>query len=244
MKKLTPPEPIDDDDWGCTHTEFVDGGNGPLIKACIVSIEKLDAIAKELTRSVLDTSWMMSLDKGTQRTYKYTAEETAQALVVIFNEINSDEGIGLEFGEVMVSMGSSRSLSQVFKHISLPIAELWKPQKKQNEGFDFHTTCPQYFINFGEAKYSGVSNPHGNAIKQANEFINVEKHFRDRAHLKDLTEPSCINNLDSDNYGVVAAFSINSENHESIMKNAVNSVKNTDLMKNAKVIYLVGVVCK
>ncbi|WP_430480723.1 hypothetical protein QUC30_12980 [Aeromonas caviae] len=183
------------------------------------------------------------MDKGTKRSYSYTANDTAEALVAIFKKFQDSNEIGSEFGEVMISIGSSRALEIVFEHKALPMAEIWKPQRKQNEGFDFHTECPENLINFGEAKYSGSINSHIKAIPQIERFINEEKHFRDRVHLKNLASAESINNLDDDSFGVIAAFSINSDNHESIMDNALNSVCSSSLAKGATAIYLVGVIC-
>ncbi|WP_426369118.1 hypothetical protein [Pseudocolwellia sp. HL-MZ7] len=196
-----------------------------------------------MTKSILDTSWMLSLDKGTRRSYQFTANETAQALVSVFKNYSGTLPVGAKFGEIMVSMSSTRSLAVLFDHKVVPIAELWKPQKKQNEGFDFHTECPMNLINFGEAKYSGVVNPHGNAITQEDGFIKVQKHLRDRVHLTNLTNQLSVYNLDDEKFGVVAAFSINSKNLASIMDNALKNIGSSDLMNNAQVVYLVGVVC-
>lgn len=229
-----------DKTWGCGHLEYL---NEPQIKACLVTVDDLNCISKELANSILDTSWMLELDKGTKRTYQYTANETAETLVSIFKNYKDNSPLGAEFGEIMVSIGSARCLEVLFQHKVLPIAEVWKPQKKQNEGFDFHTECLKNFINFGEAKYSGINNPHGNAITQADGFIKVEKHFRDRAHLINLTNPLSVCNLDDDKFGVIAAFSINSEGFENIMENALKSIRKSDLIKTAQVIYLVGVIC-
>lgn len=234
---------INDNDWGCRHAEYLYQESDPKIIACIVNVDNVDFIANELVKSVLDTSWILSLDSGTQRSYTYTAKETAEALVSIFKKVSEKNDLGDEFGELMVSIGSSRALSQIFKHISLPIAELWKPQIKQNEGFDFHTTCPSNFINFGEAKFSSSTNPHGNAINQAVSFISQEKHFRDRVHLINLCSPNAITNLDNNDYGLIAAFSINSDNCERIMDNAIKTVRALDILNNVKFVYLVGVKC-
>lgn len=230
----------DDKEWGCKHSRLPTSGN---IKSCLITVNDLRCIAQKLTESVLDTSWMLSMDKGTKRSYSYTANDTAEALVAIFEKFQDSNEIGSEFGEVMISIGSARALEIVFEHKALPIAEIWKPQRKQNEGFDFHTECPENLINFGEAKYSSSINSHIKATPQTERFINEEKHFRDRVHLKNLASAESINNLDDDNFGVIAAFSINSDNHESIMDNALNSICNSSLAKGATAIYLVGVIC-
>lgn len=247
MECMMPEEPkaivIDDTEWGCVHSQYHCQDKDPAIITCFVNVNNTELIATELVNSVLNTSWISSLDSGTQRSYKFTAKETSDALVEIFNKVLNGDALGAEFGEVMVSIGSSRALSQILQHNSLPIAELWKPQLKQNEGFDFHTTCTGNLINFGEAKFSASVNPHGNAIRQAYDFIAQDKHFRDRVHLEKLCHKNAIINLDEEKYGIIAAFSINSDNPERIMDNAIKSVMEIDFLKHASFIYLVGVKC-
>lgn len=213
------------------------------VKLCFIEISNIQKIAYELTSRVLDTSWMMKLDKGTKRSYDKTVEETAQKLVDVFRSANGLGKIAGEFGESMVSMGSARALEMLFNHIVLPVAELWKPQVKQNEGFDFHTVCPEEIINFGEAKFSSVKskNPHGDAIPQACDFIDAEKHFRDRVHLINLVSKKAITNLDDEDFGVIAAFSINSDNPLNILENALESAQKEFPSRNIKFVYLVGV---
>lgn len=235
-----------DVDWGCYHDEL--NSAEAMVKICLIRIKTINKIAEELTKIVLNKSWMMDLDNRTQRCYRYTVDETSKLLVDIFNQIkvqsSSEKDIGVEFGEIMVSMGASRALNKLFDHVSLPIAELWKPQKKQNEGFDFHTVCPEKMVNFGEAKYSGISNPHGDALTQIIDFLNVEKHLRDANHLTNLAGEEACDNLDNESFGVVAAFSINSENYDLIIKNALESVKQKNLLNKCSIVYLVGVICK
>ena len=170
-----------DEDWGCVHTEVTSSVN-PKIHLCHVNISDLEKIAFELSRSVMNSSWIMDMDEGARRSYQRTASDTAKSLVKVFNAVIDDDGVSGEFGELMVSMGSSRSLDVIFQHISLPISELWKPQKKQNEGFDFHTVCNKNIINFGEAKFKSppAASPVSDAANQANSFFAEDKHFRDR----------------------------------------------------------------
>lgn len=233
---------IDDKGWGCSHTSFIPLDEVPTIRACIVTIEDLKFIAEQIASLVLNTSWILELDAGTQKSYAYTAQDTADALVKICKEI--DNNVSSEFGEIMVSIGSSRALATVFNHISLPIAELWKPQVTGNEGFDFHTTCPNNLLNFGEAKFLSEGSPHGIAINQAHGFINKGKHFRDRVHLVNLASIESVANLDKDQFGVIVAFSINAQNPETVMQNAINSVSKSGLLGKAKAVYVVGVICK
>lgn len=230
-----------DINWGCDFREVISASPIEKIKICHVHVNDIVKVANELARKVLDTSWMMSLDAGSSRAYNRTVNETAQALVSIFQSTAASSNVGSEFGETMVSIGSAQALEALFQHFLLPVAELWKPQLKQNEGFDFHTICPAQIINFGEAKYSGSSSPHGKAIDQAKDFIDGEKHLRDRVHLVNLAINTAIDNLDNDSYGIVAAFSINSSDPLLILKNAIESAQKKLGSDQIKSVYLVGV---
>jgi hypothetical protein len=234
---------ITDNDWGCKHFEVEHDSQAENVKLCFIEISDIQKIASELANQVQNTSWMMEIDKNTRRSYNKTVEETAQKLVKVFKIASGTGGVAGEFGESMVSMGSARALEILFNHIVLPVAELWKPQAKQNEGFDFHTVCSKEVINFGEAKFSSVKskNPHGDAITQACDFIDAEKHFRDRVHLVNLVSKNAINNLDDEDFSVIAAFSINSDNPLDILENALKSAQKEFPFRNVKFMYLVGV---
>ncbi|WDS34753.1 hypothetical protein [Pseudoxanthomonas sp.] len=232
---------FDDDEWGCTHG-LVSELAEERITAYRVTIRDVEKVAVELARTVMDTSWMAHLDGGTQRSYQATVSKTAQELVKIFNGIGGPgHTIAADFGEVMVSLGAGRALKQVMGHYQVPLAELWKPQVKQNEGFDFHTVCKKDLINFGEAKFSAKSSPHGLALRQIKYFISEEKHLRDRVHLINVCSKKSTDNLDLDDFGVIAAFSLNGVNPLAILGNAVDSA--TELLGEHKIshIYLVGV---
>jgi hypothetical protein len=230
-----------DSEWGCSYQEVVSALGQTRIKVCLVKVKSLNDFALKITNIVLDNSWMTALDNGTRRAYETTVGETASALVQIFRDTTSQGTVGSEFGEVMVSLGSARALEQVFSHLSIPIAELWKPQKGQNEGFDFHTVCSSDNINFGEAKYSGGATTHGLAITQASKFVTEKKHLRDRVHLINLASKESIENLDQDNFGVIAAFSLNAQKPLTIFKNAMDSAANVIATHAITNFYLVGV---
>ncbi|WP_038180299.1 hypothetical protein [Vibrio rhizosphaerae] len=230
-----------DTDWGCDYFEIETDTPIGKIKVCHVVVNDIKIISEALAKKVLDTSWMTNLDVGTKRAYDRTVQETASALVEIFESTTTPSDVGSEFGEVMVSIGSTKALEKIFNHVILPIAELWKPQIKQNEGFDFHTVCPDMFINFGEAKYSGSANPHGNAINQSKGFIDDEKHLRDYVHLRELASDAAIENLNNDSFGVVASFSINTSDSLEVLKNAINTAQDKLSLDSIKAVYLVGV---
>lgn len=230
-----------DPDWGCDYFEVETTESIGKIKVCHVIVKDIKTISEALANKVLDTSWMTNLDVGSKRAYNRTVQETASALVEIFKSTTAPSDVGSEFGEIMVSIGSTKALETIFGHVILPIAELWKPQLKQNEGFDFHTVCPNAFINFGEAKYSGSENPHGNAIKQSKGFIDNEKHLRDYVHLRELASKSAIENLNNDSFGIVASFSINTEDPLQVLKNAIDSAQEKLNLDSIKSVYLIGV---
>lgn len=231
-----------DEEWGCIHTEITSNAN-PKIHICQVNISDLKKVARELANSVMDNSWIMNMDKGASRSYIKTASDTANRLVEIFNASIEKEGIASEFGQWVISIGSSRSLKIIFQHTSLPIAELWKPQELQNEGFDFHTVCKKNVINFGEAKFksANANSPVSDAANQANSFFSDEKHLRDRVHLVNLVNGDAISNLDQDIFGMVVAFSMNAQNPLTVYTNAISKVESLPLFKSINSIYIVGV---
>lgn len=243
MSNMTFGTEQQDVDWGCSFLE-VSGPEGLKIRLCHVDVNEIEKIAAELTSSVLDTSWIMDMDQGAQRSYQYTAAETAESLVEIFRQVDDAENsLSSEFGELVVSMGASKALEVIFEHSALPTAELWKPQRKQNEGFDFHTVCTSNFINFGEAKYKSppASSPATIAANQANGFFEEEKHYRDRVHLINLVTEDCITNLDSGSFGMVVAFSMNAHNPLRVYQNISSTIELLPVYEGLEAVYVVGV---
>jgi hypothetical protein len=240
-KKPTYGSKIIDPDWGCEHLEVTYDPLIGKVKLCHVKVSDIEKIAVEMTEHVQNTSWMIKLDKGSKRAYDKTVAETAQKLVRIFKKAAAADEIAGDFGELIVSIGSARALAKIFNHTQVPIAELWKPQAKQNEGFDIHTVCRKEIINFGEAKYSSNGTPHGKAMSQANDFINRDKHYRDRVHLINLVSDKAIENLDDEMFGIIASFSLNAANPLTVLKNALSNAQKLFSSDNIKSVYLVGV---
>jgi hypothetical protein len=237
---------IDDDRWGCKYVEVISHENIKKFRLCHVVVSDILKIAEELSSTVLDTSWMTNLDEGTRRSYRYTASQTAESLVKVFSEVSKSikteaVGVGAEFGELMVSIGSAKALESIFSHQIIPVAELWKPQVKGNEGFDFHTVSGDKVVNFGEAKFSTLSTPHGNAIGQIRRFIDEEKTIRDRNHLVNFVSKEAIQNLDDEKFGVVVAFSMNVKTPLTAFNNALISVKEKFALGEVDCAYIVGV---
>lgn len=228
-------------DFGCEFFEVVSLSGIKNVGLCHVNVSDLERMASNLTETIMDDSWMLNLDRGARRAYERTLQETSSVLVAIFNSASTSSTIAADFGELMVSMGASKCLEVVFGHSAIPLAELWKPQLKQNEGFDFHTVCPAEKLHFGEAKFSSSANPHGKAFDQIEKFILAEKHLRDYVHLVSLCTEKPIEHLNDDRFGIVAAFSVNTEDPLAILKNALNSVQDRDFFGKVDSIYLVGV---
>lgn len=235
--------------WGSTFSEIKSISETENIFICHAHISDLEKIAFELSKLVNEKSWIIDLDDRARRAYETTALKTANSLINIFKTtITPENKVASEFGELMVSMGSSRALEVVFGHRSLPLAELWKPKLAQNEGFDFHTVCTENMINFGEAKFSGSSSPYGGisgnssgAGGQADGFINDNKHLMDGVHLGQLAGNDATGNLDKDLFGIVLAFSINALNPMLVLENVLEHSKKYENLKKAKNIYIVGV---
>lgn len=227
--------------FGCSFHEVLSDSGVANVSLCHVKVSDLGLMADNLVAVIMDDSWMLELDKGARRSYELTVKETSAILVGIFKAASVSTSIAADFGELMVSIGASKGLRKIFDHAEVPIAELWKPQIKQNEGFDFHTICPQEKIHFGEAKYSSSANPHGKAIAQAKRFLEHDKHYRDRVHLISLCSDESISHLDDERFGVIVAFSINTEDPLVVLGNALESVVSHGLTGKVDSVCLVGV---
>ncbi|WP_348799358.1 hypothetical protein [Flavobacterium adhaerens] len=245
---LTYIKTFSEEKWGSTFHEIQSISGSENIFVCHINISDLEKMALELSTKVLDQSWIINLDNRASRAYQTTAQETARLLVEVFKKPVDSDKVSSEFGELMVSMGASKALEVIFGHRSIPIAELWKPKVLQNEGFDFHTVCSENIINFGEAKFSGSSNPYGGnsgdttgAGGQADGFIGNNKHLMDGVHLEHLAGNDAATNLDNDLFGIILAFSINAVNPLLIFKNALDNSKTYENLTKAKNIYIVGV---
>lgn len=233
--------------WGCDFQQLSLDGIPSNIHVCLVKVNTLTSVAVECVKAVADNTWISRLDPRVGRGYTKTVNQTAQVLSKIFSDfINSGNksNIGADFGEIMVSIGSAAALSALLQHNNLPVSELWKPQVKQNEGFDFHTQCSSFYLNFGEAKFSDSDSPHGDAIPQIKRFIEEEKHLRDRVHLINLAFAESIDNLDEDKFGAVVAFSINAKDPEKVLRNAATSAFTHFKELTFQNVYIVGVVHK
>lgn len=235
-----PGEMLSDPTWGCEYWE-VSGLGDSNLRVCQVNVANIEALAASIVSTVIDNSWMADLDSLTRKGYEAAVSLTAPLLVALVNDVASSGSLTEDFGEIMVSVGSSRALSTIYGHVSLPISELWKPKKRNNEGFDFHTVCPMELVNFGEAKYSGYSSPHGMAISQICGFLKNKKHLMDVHYLGTLCSPASMSRLDLDEFGIIAAFSLNGINPGVILSNAAKAAKKLATSHEVEQVLLVGV---
>ncbi len=209
------------------------------IYSLAIDLSDIELRVQEMHQVITDTSWLKPLDIIDHATYKARSKPTIEKVV---NEIlqNIESEISVDFGEYMVSDSAQTALAEHLNHMRLPLAELLKEKISGNPGFDFHTESHDSIIAFGEAKYSGVANAHGRALKQIGEFIVAEKDIQELSDLRKFVTDSAIQNAVNGKKAFCAAFSIVSDDILSIMKNALDSEHISELYCY-EAVYLVGV---
>lgn len=226
--------------WGSEYEDVSAIADGAIL-SCQVRVDDLVAFTTTVVAEVAQSSWMTGLDSLTRKGYEAAVALTAPLLVALANDVGASGTLTEDFGEIMVSISSSRALEVMYCHVSVPISELWKPKSRNNEGFDFHTVCPMHLLNFGEAKYSKSANPHGIAFTQIARFLTNKKHLMDVHYLGTLCSPQSMTRLDFDEYGVIAAFSLNAANKNLVMGRAKSTAKKIALQHALKQVMVVGV---
>lgn len=202
-------------------------------------ISDLNKRVAEMHQIITDTSWLAPLDIIDKLTFEARSKPTIDKVVNhILNKVQ--DTISDEFGEYMVSDSAQTILNNHLDHIRAPLAELIKEKISGNPGFDFHTESPDNIVAFGEAKYSGVRNSHGRALKQINEFILAKKDIQELSDLRKFLSKLAVLNAAQGKKSFCAAFSIISDDVISIMENALESSYVTNLLCY-EAIYLVGV---
>jgi len=226
--------------WGCEYEDVSITADG-IVLSCQVSVDDLDAFTTTLVAEVANTSWMTGMDSLTRKGYEAAIALTAPLLIELAEDTAATGTLNEEFGEIMVSIGCSRALEAVYSHVSIPISELWKPKSRNNEGFDFHTVCPMHLVNFGEAKYSRTKNPHTIAFTQIAKFLTNKKHLMDVHYLGTLCSRQSMSRLDLDEFGVIAAFSLNAANKKLTMGRAKDAAKDIASQHALSQVMVVGV---
>jgi len=204
-----------------------------------VRISDVSTHANELITIISDTSWIEQLGVVKKTSFSARAERTIRKLVDdIFRKV--DDTISTEFGEYMISVAAQRTLEGSFTHQRVPLAELLKEKVSGNPGFDFHTESASKLIAFGEAKYSGTTNPYRKALEQISVFITLRKDEADLLILDSFVSDQAVNNAAAGKKAFVAAFSINGDSPETIISNALSSDAIDALLKYPE-LYVIGI---
>jgi len=202
-------------------------------------VNDIEARAIEMIDMIADTSWISRLDIIPRTSYEARAKTTIDKLINgILTQVTTT--VNTEFGEFLISVTAQDSLELQYNHTKVPLAELFKEKKTGNPGFDFHTESDTQLIVFGEAKYSGVTNPHTNALTQISRFISLEKDKMELQDLQNFVSKESVENILVDKKAFVAAFSINSENPQAIIENALKSEHINPLL-NYHELYIIGI---
>lgn len=205
--------------------------------AC-VSISDISTTAQELILKVRDTSYLSELNFSDQQAFLAVAQPTINKLTDdIFSKV--DDSVTTEFGEYLVSFSAQNLLEKQFCHTKFPIAEIIKPRKSGNEGFDFHTISPDNILTFGEAKYSSTKNPYKDALEQIVDFIKLKKDVGELIVLKHFSKnDKPIENAATGIKSYAAAFMINAKEPKTIIENSLSHID--DLLGHEE-LYLIGV---
>lgn len=207
-----------------------------------VRISDVPALATELVALISDTSWINKLDIVERTSYMARAAPTIRKLVdSVLTKAESP--ISSEFGEYMISTTAQRTLLDRLTHQHVPLAELLKEKVSGNPGFDFHTESETQLIAFGEAKYSGTTNPHRAALEQIDSFIQQKKDDMELVMIRPFVTSYAVNNFTAGKKAFVAAFSINSASPDQIIANALSSDA-IDCLLDYPEVYVIGVEVK
>ena len=204
-----------------------------------VEVNNIEAKAADMINMIADTSWISKLNIVSRVSYAARAKRSIDKLVNgILKKVTTT--MNSEFGEFLNSVTAQDSLELEHNHNKIPLAELFKEKKSGNPGFDFHTESSSNLIAYGEAKYSGITNPHSNALIQITRFIGLEKDKMELQDLQNFVSEDTITNVLNDKKAFVAAFSINSTNPRKILNNALNSEHINSLLEYDE-LYIIGI---
>lgn len=204
-----------------------------------VQIEDVDEKAKEMIKTITDTSWLNGMNAFERIGFKACSQRTIDKFV---NEIlsNVDGRVETDFGEIMISDTAQCVLCNDINHSRLPLADLIKERVSGNGGFDFHTESHNNRIVFGEAKYSGSITRYSHALTQINDFIKDEKDNAELITIAHFVSEDALQSAGEGFKGYTAAFSLHCSNASTIFNNAIDSEDFKSLLNN-KEIYLIGV---
>ncbi|WP_133259702.1 hypothetical protein [Pseudochryseolinea flava] len=188
---------------------------------------------------ISNDNWITKLDVIDRASYRAKSQQTVDRLIKeIFSNVSTK--LTEEFGEYLISYSATKALEKVYKHVPLPLAELWKERIVGNAGFDFHTESPDDLIVFGESKFSSSKNPHTIALDQIAAFVKAKKDEMDLSDLRRFARQSSVQNVIANHKAYVAAFSLNGKRHRQIFNTALKSENINALLCHAE-LYLVGI---
>lgn len=204
-----------------------------------VQIKDIQKRASDMATTIIDTSWLNSMNIVNRAAFSACAERTINKFI---NEIlsNVDDTVNTDFGEIMISDTAQCVLNTNINHIKIPLADLIKERVSGNGGFDFHTESHNQNIVYGEAKYSGNSTRYNDALSQINEFISDGKDIAELVTLQHFVSKEAAENAINGKKGFTAAFSMKCTNPKTIFENALKSEHLQALLVYDE-IYLIGV---
>lgn len=204
-----------------------------------VQINDVQSRAKEMIETISNKSWITALSAVDRVSYAARAQKTVSKLVDdIFSKVSS--AVTTEFGEYVISMSAQDALQDKAGHTKVPLAELFKERLSGNSGFDFHTESETNLIAYGEAKYSGNTNPYRAALTQIARFIRDEKDVAELADLSRFVSEVAQEAALEGRKAYVAAFSLNADNPEAIFSSIIKTEYMLPLLCYPE-LYLIGV---
>lgn len=181
--------------------------NNPQLKFIRIQPTDIKMTLREVFNSLSNLCWIDSFDQSYMKnSYKQRAERT---IAHIANNIitGCEDKITEDSGEYVVSELARKSIVETYNYLDIPLAELFKKQKRGNPGFDFYTENTCYTILFGEAKYKSHTNAHASALNQLNKFEQAKSDIEDLVELKEFCSEAALINADKGQKGYIAAFS-------------------------------------
>lgn len=205
-----------------------------------VKIDDIRQRANEITNTIRDDSWIEKLTPDLKLAYEARARKTINKIINnILTKVK--DTVTEDFGEYLVSISAKDALREYKGHTDIPLAELLGKKLTGNSGFDFHSITQNNLISFGEAKYSGYTTPHKDALSQICDFIEDQKDLADILHLRNFAPTESIKKLEIGEKSFVAAFSINGKRIKQIFNNILNKSEYFNELLNYKELYLIGI---
>lgn len=217
----------------------------PCVWQLLVQINHADFPAEGLAMIdyIRDKSWLDKFDIINKESFNALITPTIDQLVqAIANEslASTMNNIKKDFAELLISINAQNALVQI-GHQLIPLSELWKEKSRNNGGFDFHTISPNALFVYGEAKYASDNTSNSRAIKQIADFLQENKHKKDLALLRVITQnEEAAAKVVNEQIGIAAAFSVKQSSVQNMINNAIYHARFKDLLSRPE-IYIIAV---